>query len=178
MLILDLFEMARLESGTVTMRDERLDWAALTRHTIERYEPKFDRVGLTLIDSGCPTHAWVEADGRRMEQVLENLLINAVRYVPTGGTVWMSMAAQKTDEGDRFRLEVVDDGPGFPPSDLDKVFDRFYRGNLTESFPGSGLGLAIVKEIVERQGGTVEAANRRPAGAVLAISLPAAPPTS
>ena len=70
------------------------------------------------------------------------------------------------------RLKVMDDGLGFPAGDLEHVFDRFYRGNLTESFPGSGLGLAIVKELIERHGGTVSASNREPRGAVLEIDLP------
>ena len=169
LLIEDLFEMVRLESGKVGLRSEVLDWAALCRNTVARFQPKFERAGLTLVSGDFPDQAWIEADGRRMEQVLENLLINAVRYVPLGGTVWVSMTAS----GEHHRLKVMDDGPGFPAGDLEHVFDRFYRGNLTESFPGSGLGLAIVKELIERHGGTVAASNREPRGAVLEIDLPA-----
>ena len=172
LLIQDLFEMARLEAGKVRMQDEPLDWAALCRHTVARFEPKFERAGLSLIDDGGLEEARIEADGRRMEQVLENLLVNAVRYVPEGGTVRVSMSRAMTDQGPGFRLEVRDDGPGFPPQDLEHVFDRFYRGEVTESFPGSGLGLAIVKEIVELQGGMVKAGNQKPTGAVLAVLMP------
>ena len=173
LLIEDLFEMVRLESGKIRLRTELLDWSALCRHTLERFQPKFSKVGLRLIDDGILGPAWVEADGRRMEQVLENLLTNAVRYVPGGCTVWVSLTeVPLTEAPSFFELRVQDDGPGFPASDLEMVFDRFYRGNLTESFPGSGLGLAIVKEIVERHEGSVSASNREPTGAALAVRLP------
>ena len=168
MLIQDLFEMVRLESGKVRLRTERLDLAALCRHTLDRFRPKLAKAGLRLVNDGIADRAWLDADGRRMEQVLENLLTNAVRYVPQGCTVWVSL---ETD-GRRIRWVVQDDGPGFPAEDLKLVFDRFYRGNLTESFPGSGLGLAIVKEIVERHGGKVRAEHRKPNGAKLVVELP------
>ena len=178
LLIQDLFEMVRLESGKVRLRTEELDWAALVRHTVARFRPKLAKAGLTLKLTSELTsefqedrdEAWVEADGRRMEQVLENLLTNAVRYVPSGCEVLVILSRH----GDVFRLTVEDDGPGFPEEDLELVFDRFYRGNLTESFPGSGLGLAIVKEIVERHDGRVWAANRSPQGAILTVELPRA----
>ena len=182
LLIQDLFEMARLESGSARLRPELLDWAALCRHSVARFQPKFERAGLTLSYEGPGPggpEAWLRADGRRLEQVLENLLVNAVRYVPEGSAVVVVIEPCREDgaEGSArppcHRLQVLADGPGFPPRDLDRIFDRFYRGELPESFPGSGLGLAIVKELVELQGGRVSAANRRPTGAQLTVTLPA-----
>jgi signal transduction histidine kinase len=126
---------------------------------------------------GPPGEAWIMADGRRMEQVLENLLVNALRYVPSGGRVEARLEAA-TGRDPRHRLTVSDDGPGVPDEELPLVFRRFYRGAASArrggSDPGgSGLGLAIVREIVERHGGTAHAEAGSPRGLVILIQLPA-----
>jgi two-component system sensor histidine kinase BaeS len=113
-----------------------------------------------------------------MEQVLENLLVNALRYVPSGGTVEMSLARAPGNPS-RFRLTVSDDGPGVPAAELPLVFERFYRGTdargiaVVRNHRGSGLGLAIVREIAERHTGTVHAEARTPHGLSIIIELPA-----
>src|SRR5206468_3128910 len=151
LLIRDLFELARLEAGAPLSR-VRLDWAALCRNTIERFDPRFRRAGLSLSWNQSAHEAWIEADGHRMEQVLENLLVNALRYVPEGGAVQVELSPES---GERFGLTVRDNGPGIPAEELPLVFKRFYRGagssggTVTDQ-GGSGLGLAIVREIVER----------------------------
>jgi len=109
--------------------------------------------------------------------VLENLLANALRYVPSGGTVELALAPVPGRDG-RFRLTVSDDGPGLPPEDLAHAFERFYRAagarvaGAARDNGGSGLGLAIVREIVERHGGTVSAGTREPHGLAIIIELP------
>ncbi len=176
LLIRDLFELARLEAGAAQLAKEPLDWTALCRNTIERFDPRFRKEGLRLawIDSGAS--AWIEADGRRMEQVLENLLMNALRYVPSGGTIEVRLVPA-SGSYPRHRLTVSDDGPGIPAKELPLVFGRFYRGSTSSPESGrdrggSGLGLAIVREIIERHGGTARAEARSPAGLVIAIELP------
>jgi signal transduction histidine kinase len=175
-LIRDLFELARLEAGAVPMRLERLDWAALCRNTVERFQTRFRDSGLALDWRGGPDQAPVEADGHRLEEVLENLLANALRYVPRGGAVELAM----TRDNGRYRLAVSDDGPGVPATELPLVFERFYRGAAVRGGSGSsenggsGLGLAIVREIVERHGGRVAAAPRSPRGLTITVDLPAA----
>jgi signal transduction histidine kinase len=115
-----------------------------------------------------------------MEQVLENLLNNALRYVPSGGSVAVSVAPASGDRGGRHSLRVEDDGPGIPQGEMGHVFERFYRveaAGRTDSGgdgKGSGLGLAIVKEIVERHGGTVRAETSDPHGLRIIVELPAA----
>jgi signal transduction histidine kinase len=187
-LIRDLFELARLEAGASPLEKEPLDWAALCRNTVERFEPRFRDADLRLVWRESPAEAWIEADGHRLEQVLENLLVNALRYVPAGGTV--ELALGRTPESDsRFRLVVSDDGPGLPPGELTHVFERFYRAAGTQGGAsagdrdaasardrgGSGLGLAIVREIVERHGGTVAAQAREPHGLAIMVEVPARP---
>lgn len=171
-LIQDILELTRLEAGAIELDIELIDWAALSRHTVERLAERFDAAGLSLewVTGADDEPAWVSGDGRRLEQVLENLLLNALRYVPAGGAVRVSVT-----RGERHhRLAVTDDGPGFPPGDLPHVFDRFYRSDATRSTPGTGLGLAIVKEITERHEGSVRAENGAGGGAVIVVELPVA----
>lgn len=173
--IRDLFELARLEAGATTLQRERLDWVALCRHTAERFAPRFAEAQLHLVWTPATPEAWIFADGRRMEQVIENLLVNALRYVPPSGTVEMALTATN-GTGRGYRLRVADDGPGLSADELPHVFERFYRapaarGN-TAAGAGSGLGLAIVREIVERHGGTVSARLADPHGLAILVELP------
>jgi signal transduction histidine kinase len=183
LLIRDLFELARLEAGASPLSVERIDWSALCRNTIDRFEPRFRKAGLTLAWAGPAGPAWIMADGRRMEQVLENLMVNALRYVPRGGRVEARLDAG-TGPNPKHRLSVSDDGLGIPGEELPLLFRRFYRSTATARRAGgepgagrdpggSGLGLAIVHEIVERHGGTAHAESRSPRGLVIVIELPA-----
>jgi signal transduction histidine kinase len=165
----DLFELARFEAGATPLQRVDLDWGELCRHTVERFQPRFEANRLALEWRGAATATPISADGHRMEQVLENLLANALRYVPAGGRVTVSLESA----GDRWRLSVEDNGPGIPPHDLPHVFERFYRADQVRALPGSGLGLAIVREIVERHGGRVDAQARAPRGLVVSVELPA-----
>ena len=181
LLIRDLFELARLEAGATPLHKERLDWAALCRNTIERFQPRFRKAGLTLLWRERGREAWIEADGRRMEQALENLLVNALRYVHAGGQVEVTLEPSE-GSGSIHRLIVSDDGPGIPPEELSLVFGRFYRGSVPSSSAGneegreggSGLGLAIVREIVERHGGRATARTSSSGGLAIEIEIPAA----
>jgi len=170
-LIQDLLELTRFEAGAVALVKERLDWTALSRNTMQRFQPQYEDAGLQLVWEGPAAPAWIVADGRRIEQVVDNLLVNALRYVPAPGRV--TLALDSAPAGGQHRLVVADDGPGFPAEDLQHVFDRFYRGSRAAITKGSGLGLAIVKEIVRQHGGAVSAANRGPRGAVVTVELPA-----
>ena len=176
----DLFELTRLEAGIGEFDPEPLDLGELCRHTLERFRKRFDEVGLTLrfeghlvvSDDSSDGALRVIADGRRMEQVIENLLTNALRYVPGGESGGSQVTASVRREEGALVLEVADDGPGFPEEDLPHVFDRFYRSAATVKVAGTGLGLAIVQEIVLRHGGRVEAENGVNGGAVLRVVLP------
>ena len=107
-------------------------------------------------------------DPDRLEQAIQNLAANALRHTPDGGTVTLSAAS--VDGG--VRLSVGDTGPGIAPEHLPKIFDRFYKVDVSrKASGGSGLGLSIAKAIVERHGGTISARNDN--GAVFEILLPA-----
>ena len=177
----DLFDLARLEAGAAPLQLEPLDWVALCRNTSERFVSRFRAAGLTLSWADSVDKASIIADGHRLEQVLENLLVNALRYVPEGGTVVLALVSAGTGIR-RFRLTVTDDGPGIAPEDLPHAFERFYRSPGVREHAGSnddngsGLGLAIVAEIVERHGGAVHAEAREPHGLSIGVELPAAGP--
>jgi signal transduction histidine kinase len=169
LLITDLLELTRLEADARPIKRVRLDWAALCRNAARRLAPRFDEAKLRLEWNDALPEAWVEADGRRLEQVVDNLLLNALRYVPAGGTVWLALT---NGSPERFRLTVADDGPGIPAADLPHVFERFYRAERVRPQGGTGLGLAIVQEIVHQHDGEVRAEQRMPRGAVFVVELP------
>jgi signal transduction histidine kinase len=176
-LIDDLLELSRLESGSIPLHRERLDWASLCRNLVSRYRERYSSAGLELSMVGAGSgekELWVEADGRRLEQVVENLLLNGLRYVPAGGRVELDLQARPAGS---ITLTVSDDGPGFAEKDLPHVFDRFYRADSARSSEGSGLGLAIVREIILQHGGRTAARNLTEGGAVIEVALPVSRPS-
>ncbi len=169
-LVADLLDLARVESGGIPLDRETIDLADLARAEAERIRPAFVEAGLAL-DVPLPDAAGPEAsaDRRRLEQLLSNLLGNALRHVPAGGRVWVRV--ERAAEGGRL-LIVEDDGPGFPAQDLSLVFERFYRGNPARPSGGTGLGLAIVRGIARAHGGDATAENRPGGGARVIVRLP------
>jgi signal transduction histidine kinase len=171
----DIFELARLEAAATRLQPEPLDWAALCRNTLERFDPRIRGAGLRASWRGPLQEAWIEADGHRMVQVLENLLTNAIRYVPPGGSIDLCL---ESDGSGAYRLTVEDDGPGLPAESLPRLFERFYRaprsqaGRANGNAEGSGLGLAIVSAIVSQHGGSVEARAREPRGLSISVVIP------
>ena len=154
-LIADLLTLSQLESGTLVMESRSInlfDSAEQVRALLEQKAQ--DRQVTIDIDglSGAPT---VLADPGRLEQVFVNLLDNAIKYTPAGGSVTLSAQAQ----GDQVQIVVKDTGTGIPSRDLPRIFERFYRVDSARSREegGTGLGLAIVKHIVHMMGGTVAA---------------------
>jgi len=182
-LVRDLFELARLEAGAVPLEREPIEWAGLCGNTVDRFRKPFGDARLALSWQPPPGDCWILADGHRIVQVLENLLGNALRYVPPGGAVRVTLAPGANGDG-RHRLRVLDDGPGVPPADLPHLFERFYRGAATRggdarrtsaqaAADGTGLGLAIAREIVLGHGGSARAERREPHGLAVIVELPA-----
>lgn len=169
-LVSDLLDLARLEAGSVDLVREEIDLKMLVHHTVERQRVPFERAGLRLVEKAGERPVAVRGDGLRLEQVVDNLLLNALRHVPSGCTVAIGVSR----EDQHAILEVEDDGPGFPPEALAHVFERFYRAESSRSTPGSGLGLAIVREIMLRHGGDIAADNCPSGGARIRARLPLA----
>jgi signal transduction histidine kinase len=123
-----------------------------------------------------PAPLWAHVDPLRIGQALDNLVSNAIKYSPDGGTVRVSASTA----GERVLLHVADDGMGMTAADAARVFTRFFRSPAVRegSIPGAGLGLSITKAIVERHGGSISCSSRPGRGSTFTVELPAeaAPP--
>ncbi|UCF09392.1 MAG: HAMP domain-containing protein [Candidatus Bipolaricaulota bacterium] len=169
-LVEDLQQLALADAGRLSVRAARCD----VRELLGMVEAT---VGVQLEDAGVRFELRVEegvtdidADRQRIEQVILNLLANAARYTPEGGSVWLS--AEPID-GRAVRFSVCDTGPGLTTSDLHHAFDRFYRADKARAEGGgAGLGLAIAKALVEAHGGRIWAENRPQGGACFRFELP------
>ena len=115
-----------------------------------------------------PIEATGVYDAKLMDQLIWNLLDNAVKFSPAGGRVEVSA----TPSGQQLVLKVADTGPGISADQIDRVFERFSRTDEAQSAEGTGLGLSIVRAVAEVHGGEVRASNRRAGGTLLQVSLP------
>jgi two-component system sensor histidine kinase KdpD len=171
-LVQDLLDFARLERGEVAVRPHDDDLAPVLGQTLAdlRRQPGGERLVAELPPS-LPAYA----DPTRVAQVVANLLDNALKYAPEGPIVLRGRATGEPAEA--VRIEVEDQGPGIPPGEQPRVWERFFRGaGVAELHParGSGIGLAVVKALVEAQAGRVGLESAPGRGARFWIELPAA----
>jgi two-component system, OmpR family, sensor histidine kinase KdpD len=173
-LVGNLLDMTRLESGALKLRREEGDVQDLIGAALERLA---DRLRSTPVQTSlAPELPLVSVDFVLIEQVLVNLLDNAVKYSPPGSPIEIEARSipNTMEKADCLvEISVHDHGSGIPPEDLDKVFDKFFRvQHHNNSAGGTGLGLAICKGIVEAHGGTISAENGKEGGAVMRFTLP------
>ena len=169
-LVEELNLLTRVDAEAAAAPREAVDVCALLRGVVERAELAFEPPRARLVADVPAEPLVVTAHAAQLEQVVINLLDNAFRYTPEAGEVRLSAHAA----GDRVVVEVADNGPGIAPSNLPKIFDRFFTTEpkgLRREY-GSGLGLAIAKAIVEGHGGAISAASEPGRGAVFSVSLP------
>ncbi|MDR6552305.1 ATP-binding protein [Paenibacillus qinlingensis] len=166
-LVGNLLGMVRIESGMMRLNKmwcgiEDVVGVALT----QLKDSLQNRVIHIALDPELPS---VPLDEVLIEQVLINVLSNAIKYSPEGSEI--RIEAEKA--GDRLLLSIMDEGAGIPPADRERIFEKFYRGNRTKHIPGTGLGLAICKSIVEAHGGSITASERKDGrqGTVIELSL-------
>ncbi len=167
----DLLGLASMEAGEYELKKETVDVQAIGARVISSLTSAADAKELTLKNElAAGTMAW--ADAHAVEQVLTNLLENAVRYSDKGGAV----SLRGLERAGGFRIEVVDDGPGVSAPHRERVFERFYRVDPGRSreMGGTGLGLSIVKHLVEAMKGRVGVDPREPRGSVFWFTLPRA----
>jgi PAS domain S-box-containing protein len=161
-----LLDVSRIATGKLKLTFETFDLFAVVKEVAERFREAADDAGcaLSLDDGGPISGCW---DRLRIEQVLMNLLANAIKYAP-GRPIHISAVRA----GELAILEVRDHGPGIPETELSRVFDRFERAASPRSFGGLGLGLYVAREIVASHGGTIGAANALGGGTSMTIRLP------
>jgi signal transduction histidine kinase len=191
-LVEELLDLSRIESGQESMKRAPVPVDELFAHCAEVFSLRSQETGVSLeVESGDVPP--VLGDFDRLEQVLGNLLDNAFRHTPAGGSVRLNACLsgrqarlsgkQASTAGDGWvELSVADSGEGIPPEELAQVFDRFYKGNAAlrraqdAAGRGTGLGLAISREIVRAHGGEIRAESSPGAGTRFVVTLPAAPP--
>jgi signal transduction histidine kinase len=172
-LIEDLFTLSRAAVGRLALRVAPTDAGAVVRRLVETTAPlAWGQRRVQVLAEVPPGLPAAQADPQRLEQIVSNLLGNAVRHTPPGGLVAAAVAA----EPDAVRVEVRDTGEGIAPEDLPHVFERFYRGRNGSERGGAGLGLALTKELAEAMGGSVEAASTPGAGSCFTVRLPRSEP--
>jgi len=168
-LIEDLFTLSRAAVGRLALRPAPTDAGAVVRRLVETTAPlAWGQRRVQVLAEVTPDLPPARADAQRLEQIVSNLLGNAVRHTPPGGLV----AAAVTAEPDTVDVEIRDTGEGILPEDLPHVFERFYRGRTGDGRAGAGLGLALTKELAEAMGGSVDAASTPGAGSCFTVRLP------
>ncbi len=169
-LIDDLFELAQLDAGGLTLELAPHSLSDLVSDSLESFRALADQRGVVIEGQVANDVDPVVLNPSRIGRVLANLLVNALNFTPAGGTVRVDVS--RTTEG--ARVEVRDSGPGFSPTDLPRVFERFYRGQQARSRASgsAGLGLAIARGIVAAHGGRIWADNQPEGGAVIGFTLP------
>ena len=169
-LVGDLEVLASAEAASLHLEAGRVDLADVARATLDLARASATAAELELRSELEP--APVMGDDGRLRQVTMNLVANALRYTPAGGTITVRTRVERGQA----TLAVLDTGPGIHEQDMPRLFERFYRGRAGGEMAGSGIGLAVVKELLAAHGGTIEASNREDGGAAFTARLPLAPP--
>ena len=164
-LIDDLRTLTLVEAGSLVLHREPTDLGALLHEVAASYRNQAEQAGIGLTVTSVDDLPTIDVDPARIREVVSNLLTNALRHTPRGGSVELSADFTAGEA----LVTVRDTGSGIPPDQLDRIFDRFYR---SPDSPGSGLGLPIAKSLVEAHGGTTIAASAVGAGTTIRVTLP------
>jgi len=166
----DLLEFSRLESGQVTLRLQPVDIPVVAEAVVDKLTPLSDTSNVTIINQVPEELPTISADPWRLEQVVTNLVDNAIKFTPAQGSVVISAA----DRGDYLEVGVQDSGIGIAPDQVDRIFDRFYQvdGGANRLYKGAGLGLTICRHIVEHHGGRIWAESEFDEGATFRFTVP------
>ena len=172
--VANLLDMSRIEAGGLKVNRDLVDVADVVQGAVERSRKAFPKQPVKV--NLAPDLPFVRGDDKLLEQVLFNLLDNAHKYAGDSGA---TIHGRK--DGDAVVLSVTDEGPGVKPADLDRIFEKFYRGGRADGRkPGTGLGLSICRGLIEAMGGTIVAQSPavRRRGTQIVIRLPGAQPTA
>lgn len=176
-LVDDLQTLSLAESGQLPLVQESVDVGDLLADVVTSFSGQAESagIGLSIVDCRLPvaqTSLVIQGDAGRLDQVLSNLVANALRHTPSGGAITLAATA----EDSRVRITVTDTGEGIAPADLPFIFDRFWRADRARSHTGgvgSGLGLAIASQLVQAHGGAIKVESELGKGTTFTIDLPA-----
>ena len=168
-LVGDLRDLSLAQVHQLELHLQPVELGEKTERAAEMLEPLLEEKKLHFVKDLAPDLPVRQLDPDRMNQVLYNLITNAIRYTTPGTAILL-----KTEgAGEKVRLTIADEGPGIPPEDLPHVFEQFYRGEKSRNRAsgGSGIGLSLAKSFVEAQGGHIEARNRPQGGAEFVVEV-------
>jgi heavy metal sensor kinase len=160
--------ISKTESGVDKLTREEINLTGLVREACELFEPTAEDKRITL-SCDVPNKSHLVGDNRMIQRMLSNLLDNAIKYTPSGGTV--SVSVSKND-GRNIVITVKDTGIGISPNDLPRIFDRFYRCDQSRSTSGIGLGLSLARAIARAHGGDITVTSLLKQGSIFTITLP------
>jgi len=167
-LITEISEILKMEGRFAPLKKSPVNVNNLLEDTVNRIKPQALRSGLNLNISTQPNLPEINADSEKIEQVLINIIHNAIKFTPAGGNITVSARR----EADSVHFAVIDTGAGIPSDDLPRVFERFYKADKARSGGGTGLGLAIAKQIVEEHGGNIQAESTEGKGSTFHFTIP------
>jgi signal transduction histidine kinase len=169
-LVEDIMDLSLAEAGQLRLESYPIDLTELVMRVARQFRPQAETAGVTLELAMAPDLPPVVCDAARIEQVLSNLLGNAVKFTPRGGHTIITARA----EGEGVSISVRDTGPGIPPDEQARVFERLYQvqHGLNRGYGGAGLGLTIARYLVEGHGGRIGVTSRPGQGATFTVWLP------
>jgi two-component system phosphate regulon sensor histidine kinase PhoR len=167
-MVQELGDLSRIESGEAPIQSKPFNMAEAIEQAVGRLKAQADRAGLSLSVEPVSPLPQALGDRDRVEQVLVNLIHNAIKFTPPGGTITVSAKATIDD----ILVSVSDTGVGISADDLPRIFERFYKADRARTGGGTGLGLAIAKHIVEAHGGRIWAESVEGKGSTFSFTLP------
>ncbi len=170
----DLLTLSRLDAGEIAMRPARLETTSFLQEVREKFIHQAEEKKVDLAVEATEDSPTLEVDRDKLEQVMINLVDNALKFTPAGGKVTLYAAPAS---GGWVRFSVKDTGLGIPPEDLPHVFDRFFRVERSRAtrYGGAGLGLSICRQLVEAMGGNIQVESAQGVGTVFTVNLPPTP---
>jgi two-component system phosphate regulon sensor histidine kinase PhoR len=178
-LVDDLLSLSRVEMRAYLPPSGEAELAGVIADVAQTLEPMAQQAGVSLILTGMDDGAVVRGDQDELAQVFQNLIQNAIKYGRDGGKVEVRLKRDADSRQLRYRVDVIDDGPGIAPQHLPRLTERFYRVNVAASRAkgGTGLGLAIVKHILNRHRGELAITSKLGEGSTFTVTLPGVPAT-
>jgi len=162
-----MLEISEFEAGVATLNISNVDISTLIEEACDLFQPLVEDKGL-LTKTQIPAQSLLPGDKSKLQRVVTNLLDNAIKYTPSGGTVTVSVEEVKKE----LIISIRDTGIGIAPDDIPRIFDRFYRADKSRSEPGAGLGLSLVLAIVRAHGGDIQVNSSPGAGSLFTVVLP------
>jgi two-component system phosphate regulon sensor histidine kinase PhoR len=167
-LVEELTELSRIETGKVELKMEPLDLNGLAEEVVAQIKPQVERQKLTIETKLANDLPAIPADKERLQQVMINLIHNAIKFNRPAGSIKVTTRASE----DSVSLEVADTGIGIAPENLPHIFERFYKADRSRAGHGSGIGLAIARHVVESHGGTIRVESEEGKGSTFIFNLP------